>query len=187
MYKIDTPSAGVGNTFKEGDDPTEITTHWLDAVQNEIATVIEGAGIALDPTNTGQLLTAVTQMAGRRTSELAALPTPRMESIEIHDSKRYSLTINHDLNPDCCGAIIETVILKDAATGSGRVEHFAEFISFKDTFNKTIINYNGIPALEAHFSNNTSPSLRLKSSDRMIDPHTILYINYIKLKKSDYV
>ncbi|MDO8941480.1 MAG: phage tail protein [Methylicorpusculum sp.] len=63
MHKID--GAGhLGNMFVWEDPllnrpPTEITAEWLNAVQIELATVIEWSGIALNKANNGQLLQAL--------------------------------------------------------------------------------------------------------------------------------
>jgi hypothetical protein len=63
MHKID--GAGhVNGQFVNEDaatnrPPTEVTAEWLSAVQNELITVIESSGTALDKANNGQLLAAL--------------------------------------------------------------------------------------------------------------------------------
>lgn len=70
MHRIDTPTAqkdkfGAGkNGFTKGYSPTgtpatEIDETILDAWQEEICAVIEGAGIKLEKSNRGQLLDAI--------------------------------------------------------------------------------------------------------------------------------
>ncbi|WP_353115295.1 hypothetical protein [Nitratidesulfovibrio sp.] len=64
MHRIDTPGATPDNRFTEGDPTiptaaTEVSAEWLTAVQEEVATVIAGAGIALDKADNGQLLEAI--------------------------------------------------------------------------------------------------------------------------------
>lgn len=64
MHRIDSPGATPDNRFTEGDPvaavpATEVTADWLNAVQEEIAAVIEGAAIELDKEDNGQLLQAI--------------------------------------------------------------------------------------------------------------------------------
>lgn len=64
MHRIDGPGATVDKKFTQGNPgggvaATQVTEAWLNAVQEEIAGVVEGLGLALDkPTNT-QLLAAI--------------------------------------------------------------------------------------------------------------------------------
>lgn len=64
MHRIDGPGATTGHLFTEG-DPTQgvpattVTGAWLNAVQEEVAHVIEAAGITLDKPNNGQLHSAI--------------------------------------------------------------------------------------------------------------------------------
>jgi hypothetical protein len=73
MKRIDTTTKavdlfGVGKPgFKDGDPvsgtpSTQLNALWFNNVQEEIANVIEGAAIALDPTHRDQLLTAINQL-----------------------------------------------------------------------------------------------------------------------------
>ena len=69
MHRIDDEGATPQNGFTDGDvqSGTEATTvgeDWLNAVQEEIANVIEAAGIVLDKANNGQLLQALGGAAG---------------------------------------------------------------------------------------------------------------------------
>lgn len=75
MHRIDGANPGPGNTFVEGDvqagtPRTQITDDWLNAVQEELAATIEGAGLALSKPSNAQLLAAVGLLArangGRR-------------------------------------------------------------------------------------------------------------------------
>lgn len=73
MHRIDGPAAAPGALFTEGDPnvgtpATVVTDDWLNAVQEEIANVIEGAGAALSKPSNEQLLLAVKALAD------AALP-----------------------------------------------------------------------------------------------------------------
>ncbi|WAP69031.1 hypothetical protein [Jiella pelagia] len=56
MHKIDTLNATAENNFQNG---TIVSPDWFNAVQNEIASVIEGAGISLVKEDNGQLLEAI--------------------------------------------------------------------------------------------------------------------------------
>ncbi|MFW5401369.1 hypothetical protein V2A85_16900 [Yersinia sp. 1252 StPb PI] len=84
MHRIDTPSAqidkfGTGkNGFTRGNPQTGVQAtalddDYFDAVQEEIAGVIEGAGIALDKSNRAQLITALKKLfllSGNNLSEI---------------------------------------------------------------------------------------------------------------------
>lgn len=64
MHRIDGPGATITNQFTEGDPgssipATVVTADWLNALQEEIAGVIEGAGDTLDKPDNGQLLAAI--------------------------------------------------------------------------------------------------------------------------------
>lgn len=74
MHRIDGPGATGDNRFTEGDPAsatpaTTVTDDWLNAVQEEIAAVIESAGIALSKGSNGQLLSAIASKIS------AAIPT----------------------------------------------------------------------------------------------------------------
>lgn len=64
MHRIDGPGATTQHLFTEG-DPTQgvpattVTGAWLNAVQEEIANVVEGAGLTLDKPDNTQLLAAI--------------------------------------------------------------------------------------------------------------------------------
>lgn len=71
MHRIDTPGATPDNRFTEGDPTiptaaTEVSAEWLNAVQEEVAAVIAGAGIALDKADNGQLLEAIKKLGPER-------------------------------------------------------------------------------------------------------------------------
>ena len=60
MRRIDTPSGlFIGGDPATNTKGTVVTDDWLNALQEEIATLIEGAGMALDPLLTNQLAAAV--------------------------------------------------------------------------------------------------------------------------------
>ena len=64
MHRIDTTTATVANTFTRGNPQTAtpatvVSDDWLNAVQEEIVTVITGAGIALNKPDNAQLLAAI--------------------------------------------------------------------------------------------------------------------------------
>ncbi|MCU0919032.1 MAG: phage tail protein [Burkholderiaceae bacterium] len=67
MHRIDTPSAAPGNQFTEGSPGlgvpgTAVSAAFLNALQEEIAGVIEGAAIVLSKPNNGQLLQAIQEL-----------------------------------------------------------------------------------------------------------------------------
>ena len=63
MHRIDGPGH-VGNTFVEGDplipqEATIVTAAWTNAVQEEIANVVEDNGLVLDKADNTQLLQSI--------------------------------------------------------------------------------------------------------------------------------
>ena len=67
MFKIDT-AGNVGGLFSDGTPPsvppTIVSDQWLNAVQTELVNVVLGAGLALDKTNSGQVLAALEILFG---------------------------------------------------------------------------------------------------------------------------
>jgi hypothetical protein len=64
MHRIDGAGYGPGNQFTEGNPgtgvpPTRVTDDWLNDMQEEIAKVVEAAGVPLVKGTTSQLLTAL--------------------------------------------------------------------------------------------------------------------------------
>lgn len=74
MHRIDGPGAtSPGNQFTEGDPvgavpATVVTADWLNAVQEEIAGVIEGASIALSKPSNSQLHAAILALIAANTT-----------------------------------------------------------------------------------------------------------------------
>jgi len=69
MFRIDGPGATGGNLFTDGDPglgipATTVTAEWLNALQEEFANVIEGAGLTLDKTDDTQLQQAIEAKLG---------------------------------------------------------------------------------------------------------------------------
>lgn len=68
MYRIDSRGSTVDGRFTEGNPTTGtpatvVDASWMNAVQDEIVSVIAGAGIALDKTNNSQLIAAIQALA----------------------------------------------------------------------------------------------------------------------------
>jgi len=68
MHRIDTPNATEEGRFTEGNPmipvaPTEVSADWLNAVQGEMETVIDKAGIDLDKEDNTQLWRAIMRLA----------------------------------------------------------------------------------------------------------------------------
>lgn len=64
MHRIDTSTATPDNRFTEGDPAipvpaTVVSADWLNAVQEELAAVITGAGLELDKAENDQLRQAI--------------------------------------------------------------------------------------------------------------------------------
>jgi len=79
MHKIDSPGFAPGNLFTEGNPAlgipaTEISDDWLNDVQEEIVTVIEGQGIALVKGQQDQLQEAILSMIGQGGSNIKLDP-----------------------------------------------------------------------------------------------------------------
>ncbi len=85
MHRIDSATAeantnGTGkNGFTDGTvptiPPTDLTAKWFNAVQEEIASVVEDAGTTLDDTDRGQLLSALNKTLTGLTSITSAAGT----------------------------------------------------------------------------------------------------------------
>ena len=76
MHRIDTPDATPDHRFTEGDPTiplpaTMVSADWLNAVQEELSGVIEGAGLTLDKVRHDQLKAAITKMITDRAAPLA--------------------------------------------------------------------------------------------------------------------
>ncbi len=68
MHRIDSVGATIDNQFTEGNPATgtpatRVAATWLNAVQEELAAVIEGAGLVLNKPNNAQLLEAIQALA----------------------------------------------------------------------------------------------------------------------------
>lgn len=84
MHRIDGPGATVDNKFTEGDPitavpATEVTDDWLNSVQEEIAAVIESAGLTLSKVNNAQLLAAIT---AKITAAIPSAPADASETVK---------------------------------------------------------------------------------------------------------
>lgn len=78
MHRIDGPGATIEGRFTEGDPitgvpATTVTGDWLNALQDEIVNVIEGAGAALDKEDDTQLRDAIATLID---GAIAEIPPP---------------------------------------------------------------------------------------------------------------
>lgn len=79
MHKIDSSTATTDHKFTEGDpsvpiQATTVTADWLNAVQGELVSVIEAAGLILDKSSNAQMLAAIlTLTAGGRVQRTITL------------------------------------------------------------------------------------------------------------------
>lgn len=67
MHRIDSPGAAPGGLFTDGDPAigtpaTIVSDDWLNAVQQEICAVVEGAGDSLSKPNNAQVLAAIRKL-----------------------------------------------------------------------------------------------------------------------------
>lgn len=75
MHRINGPGATAARKFTEGDPeqgipPTEVGALWLNAVQEELAYLVEQAGLTLSEANTTQVEAAVRALMGTRNHNL---------------------------------------------------------------------------------------------------------------------
>lgn len=71
----------IDNMFVEEDvnigrKPTQITAVWMNAVQEELATAIEGSGLSLNSNDNSQLLKVLQNISGYMIGEIAMFSTP---------------------------------------------------------------------------------------------------------------
>lgn len=59
-----------------GREPTQITAAWMNAVQEELATAIEGSGLSLNSNDNSQLLKVLQNISGYMIGEIAMFSTP---------------------------------------------------------------------------------------------------------------
>lgn len=86
MHRIDTPTATSDNRFTEGDPTipvaaTVVSADWLNAVQEELAAVITGAGLELDKADNAQLWEAVSRAITAAQPGLATTTAPGLVQI----------------------------------------------------------------------------------------------------------
>ncbi len=86
MHRIDTATATPDNRFTEGDPTipvaaTVVSADWLNAVQEELAAVITGAGLELDKADNAQLRQAISQAITAAKPGLATTTAPGLVQI----------------------------------------------------------------------------------------------------------
>lgn len=112
MHRIDSPNArpnlnGPGktgfsdNTDLSGQDATYLSPDWFNAVQEELAGVVEASGAALNKGNNGQLLTALhaifasdaqlTEVDSRLTAAITALSAATQQAIIDERNRLYPI------------------------------------------------------------------------------------------------
>jgi phage-related tail fiber protein len=82
MHRIDGPGAAPGGHFTDGDPnvgtpATVVTQAWAEAIQEELAAVVEATGVALAKPNNHQLLDAI------KTLVSAALPPGAIQAFAV--------------------------------------------------------------------------------------------------------
>lgn len=93
MYRIDSRGATGDGRFTEGNPTTGtpatvVNAPWMNAVQDEIVNVIEGAGLGLEKTDSTQLLAAINALA---TVQIRALYPVGSVYINASDNRNPSL------------------------------------------------------------------------------------------------
>lgn len=86
MHRIDTPTATPDKRFTEGDPTipvaaTVVSADWLNAVQEELAAVITGAGLELDKADNAQLWQAISRAITAAQPGLATTTAPGLVQI----------------------------------------------------------------------------------------------------------
>ena len=96
MHRIDGAGATMDGLFTEGDPTTAVpattvTGAWLNAVQEEIAAVIEGAGLVLDKPDNGQLAEAISALIAAAVAGFAladgSVTTPKLADAAVTADK----------------------------------------------------------------------------------------------------
>lgn len=96
MHRIDGAGATIDGLFTEGDPTTAIpattvTAAWLNAVQEEIAAVVEGAGLALNKPDNGQLSAAIAALIAAAIAGFAladgSVTTPKLAAGAVTTAK----------------------------------------------------------------------------------------------------
>ena len=103
MFRID-HSTAISEHFTEGNPSsgipaTVVTAQFLNAVQDEIASTIEGAGLVLDKLDSGQLYQAILAIAGASSAYL-----PPVGAMIAHYDYNGSLTFNNTIWKYCDGS-----------------------------------------------------------------------------------
>jgi hypothetical protein len=93
MYRIDSRGATGDGRFTEGNPTTGtpatvVNAQWMNAVQDEVVNVIEGAGIDLEKTNSTQLLAAINALA---TAQVRGLYPVGSVYVNASDSRNPAL------------------------------------------------------------------------------------------------
>lgn len=101
MHRID----GYGhhnNHFRAGNPttvpptpPTEVTADWLETQQEEIANVVEAAGIELDKADNTQLLLAINALINAKLGSGGGGSIPNCDRIEVN-AEGYLVCVNDD-------------------------------------------------------------------------------------------
>lgn len=96
MHRVDGPGH-VSNAFTDGDPATsvpatEVTDDWLNAVQEEVAYVIEQSGTALNKADNTQLRTAIVSMIGIAESGIVINPATFEGTVANGDVVYYDST-----------------------------------------------------------------------------------------------
>jgi hypothetical protein len=125
MHRIDEYGATVDNQFTEGDPATatpatKVTNDWLNAVQEEVANVIENYGVALDKLDNTQLYTVIA-------AAIAAAVTAHGDLTTAHDSTSAA-TASKIMQRDAAGrakvaapAAAADIALKDTVDTHGNL------------------------------------------------------------------
>lgn len=133
MHRIDGPAAAPGGFFTDGDPnlgtpATVVTDDWLNAVQEELAGVIEGGGGAvLSKPSNGQLLTAIAVLVGRAVPA-GAVQAFAMSTVPLGWLACNGALVSRAANAALFSAIGTTYGVGDGASTFGLPDLRGEFI-----------------------------------------------------------
>jgi len=110
MYRTDAPNATAAGLYRQGNPfasigGTEVLARWLNAVQEEIAGVIESEGIVLDADDTSQLRQAIA-------ARVDAL-------IELRIGASYTFDAPYDVQPGDGVLVVDVFGAAEAAATTG--------------------------------------------------------------------
>lgn len=178
MFRIDTSTAvgalpaplalGTPGYFAHapagsGATPTVVSSDWCNAIQEEIAGVVEGAGLVLDKTNHGQLLIAIGTIGANSAGSLFGMitsNTPGLETTSVSIAIGQARDSTNTANIVLAAPIAKLLTgVWAAGTGNGGRDNAAALVAAQ-TWHVFVILNPVSGAVDALFSQSpTAPAL----------------------------